>query len=517
MDKHPSRENGSKPSQSQSSHRSKTGARGDRPPQGRPQGDRPKGENRSQTRRPQGGRPSYDRKPSYNNDARRDPDRPRRDNGWNLGPGAQSRLIIARAIQTIWGQGVSIEEALEKQNGFHDLSTRDRAFVRNVTAVTFRRWGQITYILKQYLKKQPPTFIMAILRSAVAQSLFLKTPDHAVVGESVDAMKAIDSARGFVGMANAVLRRITETGATHIGAVPPHNNVPGWILKQWEKDYGRMEARRIARQVVEIPPLDITVKIEADKAALADAIEAQPMFGQTIRRSHAGNIPKLSGFTEGDWWVQDLASALPVQILHDHLGGFDGQHIFDLCAAPGGKTLQLANLGAKVTAIDKSEYRLHRLKKNLERCKLEADIVTADVLNLPDDLGQADHILLDAPCTATGTFRRHPEVLYNRKPKDQAALIRLQKQLLKAASRALKPGGTLTYCTCSLQKAEGEDQITAFLKERPDFRLNRILTKSVLEINSNVILDGVLRTRPSFRSDQGGMDGFFTAILEKTG
>ncbi len=497
MDKHPSSQDSPKASPPRSGQGSRAGTREKRGAQDR--------------------RQANSRKPSYNKAAKAGAERPRRDNGWNLGPGAQSRLIIARAIQTIWGQGVSIEDALEKQNGFHELSTRDRAFVRNVTAVTFRRWGQITYILKQYLKKQPPTFIMAILRSAAAQSLFLKMPDHAVVGESVDAMKAVDSARGFVGMANAVLRRITETGASHIGAVPPHNNVPGWLLKQWEKDYGRMEARRIARQVVEIPPLDISVKKDINTSELAQDIEAEPVYAQTLRRPHAGNITKLKGFSEGDWWVQDLASSLPVHLLHEHLGSFDGQHIFDLCAAPGGKTLQLADLGAKVTAVDKSEFRLHRLKKNLERCQLNANIITADVLNLPNDLGQADHILLDAPCTATGTFRRHPEVLYNRKPKDQAALIKLQKRLLKAASMALKPGGTLTYCTCSLQKAEGEDQITAFLKERSDFRLNRILTKSLLDIDSDIILDGILRTRPSFRSDLGGMDGFFTAILEKTG
>lgn len=486
MDKRPPRTGGPKPSRPQNKTRSNSDPRGDRP---RRDGDK----------------------------LRRDDDRPRRENGWNLGPGAQSRLIIARAIQTVWGQGVSVEEALEKQNGFHDLSPRDRAFVRNVTSVTFRRWGQITYILKQYLKKQPPAFTMAVLRSAVAQSLFLKTPAHAVVGESCAAMKAIDASRGFVGMANAVLRRITETGASHIGAVPPHNNVPGWLLKQWEKDYGRMESRRIARQVIDIPPLDFTVKTEVDKAALAEAIEATPLIGQTLRRSHAGNITQLDGFKDGSWWIQDLASALPVQILHDHLGSFEGQHIFDLCAAPGGKTLQLANLGANVTAIDKSEHRLRRLKKNLERCQLEAEIIEADVLNLPDELGQADHILLDAPCTATGTFRRHPEVLYNRKPKDQAALIKLQKRMLKAASMALKPGGTLTFCTCSLQKAEGEDQITAFLKERTDFRLNCILTKSSLKLDSNMIAEGFLRTQPNFRSDLGGMDGFFTAILEKTG
>lgn len=434
-----------------------------------------------------------------------------------LKAGAHSRLIIARTIQTVWGQGCTVEEALEKQDGFSDLSVRDRAFARNVVSVTFRRWAQIDHVLKQYLKKQPPLFIMAILRSAAAQSLFLKTPAHAVVGESVAAMKSLKSAKGFVGMANAVLRRVTESGASHLGDIPLQSNVPKWIFRQWEKDYGRMEARRIARQIIEIPPLDISVKPTLDIAALASGLESQPLLGTSLRRQHAGNITALPGFTEGQWWIQDVASSLPVQIMQHHIGDLSGKTVFDLCAAPGGKTLQLASLGAKVTAIDKSYHRLERLKENLSRCKLKASVMSADILDLPESLGQADYVLLDAPCTATGTFRRHPEVLYNRKPKDQATLIKLQKKMLIKAAERVKPGGSLIYCTCSLQKAEGEAQIEEFLQNWTDFRLNRILTKVSLSLDQNMIEGGFLRTQPNFWSDLGGMDGFFTAILQKTG
>ena len=434
-----------------------------------------------------------------------------------LKSGAQSRLIIARTIQTVWGQGCTVEEALEKQDGFTQLSKRDRAFARNVVSVTFRRWAQIDHVLKQYLKKQPPLFIMAILRSAVAQSLFLKMADHAVVGESVAAMKSVKTAKGFAGMANAVLRRITESGASHLGDIPPHANVPKWIFRQWEKDYGRMEARRIARQVIEIPPLDISVKPSVNIETMAPSLEAKALLGTSLRRTHAGQITDLPGFSDGQWWVQDIASSLPVQILNAHAGELSGLTIFDLCAAPGGKTLQLASLGAKVTAIDKSYHRMNRMKDNLTRCKLNAAIMTADILDLPESLGQADYVLLDVPCTATGTFRRHPEVLYNRKPKDQATLIKLQKKMLIKAAECVKPGGSLIYCTCSLQKAEGEQQIEDFLHNRTDFRLNRILTKTSLSLDSNMIVDGFLRTQPNFWSDIGGMDGFFTAILQKTG
>jgi len=406
-------------------------------------------------------------------------------------------LIIARTIQTVWAQGCTVEEALEKQEGFAELSTRDRAFARNVVSVTFRRGVQIDYVLKQYIKQQPPLFTMVILRSAVAQSLFLKMPDHAVVGESVAALKSVKSARGFAGMANAVLRRVTESGASHLGAVPPHDNVPKWILRQWEKDYGRMEARRIARQIIEIPPLDISVKPDINMETLAPAIEAKPLLGTSLRRDHAGHITELDGFDRGDWWVQDMASSLPVQILQDQVGDLAGKTVFDLCAAPGGKTLQLAARGANVLAIDKSVHRMDRLKENLARCKLSAKIMTADVLNLPDTLGQADHVLLDAPCTATGTFRRHPEV--------------------KKAADHVKPGGYLTFCTCSLQKEEGEAQIADFLQSRTEFRLNPILTQDGVRLDADMIEGGFLRTRPNFWSDIGGMDGFFTAILKKSG
>ena len=434
-----------------------------------------------------------------------------------LKPGAQSRLIIARAIQTIWGQGRTIEDALEKQEGYAELSVRDRAFARNVVSMTFRRWAQIDHVLKQYLKKNPPSFVMSILRSAVAQSLFLKTPDHAVVGESVALMKSVSSAKGFVGMANAVLRRMTETGASHLGAVPPHSNVPNWLLKQWEKDYGRMEARRIARQIIDIPPLDISVKAGADIESIAQALGATPIGGHSLRLQNAGHIPGLPGFKDGQWWVQDMASSLPVQILNAQTGGLAGKSVLDLCAAPGGKTLQLAAFGANVTAIDKSARRVKRLSENLDRCDLKAEIITADVLDLPDGIEAADHVLLDVPCTATGTFRRHPEVLYNRKPNDQAILGKLQRKMLINSSKYVKEGGFLTFCTCSVQKSEGEVQISAFLQRSPDFRLNRILTKPSLGLTTEMIGEGFLRTQPNFLSEIGGMDGFFTAILQKTG
>ena len=442
----------------------------------------------------------------------RKPREPRRP----LPNGVKSRVIIARAIQTVWGQGISIEDALEKQEHYNSLSDRDRAFSRNVIALTFRHWGQVNHVLKQYLKKEPPAFIMAVLRSAATQSLFLKTPTHAVVGESVAALKSVKSANGFAGMANAVLRRLTETGTQHLGEVPPHVNVPNWILRLWEKDYGRMEARRIARQIMDIPPLDITVKPEKNTPEMTEALEAKPLIGTSLRRPHAGHITQLDGFEDGDWWVQDVATSLPVQILQDVTGGLKDKVVFDLCAAPGGKTLQLASYGAKVTAIDKSNGRLNRLRENLERCRLNADIMAADILDLPQELGQADHIILDVPCTATGTFRRHPEVLYNRKPKDQAALIKIQRKMLDAASKALKPQGYLVYCTCSLQKVEGEEQIEAFLQKRTDFRLNRILTKTCLDLDTDMIADGFLRTQPNLWKDIGGMDGFFAAILQKT-
>ena len=230
-----------------------------------------------------------------------------------------------------------------------------------------------------------------------------------------------------------------------------------------------------------------------------------------MRLGKIGDVTALEGFDAGEWWAQDIAASLPVQLL----GDVSGKRVLDMCAAPGGKTLQLISKGAIVTALDKSEARLERVKENLERTKLSADIICADALEWAPDGDLYDIVLLDAPCSATGTFRRHPDVLYNRSPKDVANLVRLQDKLLSKSAEFVRPGGTLLYCTCSLMPKEGQFRIDQFLQNLPDFRLIPILDVPSLALPQEAFSEGSLRSLPYYLEDKGGMDGFFIARLER--
>ena len=257
------------------------------------------------------------------------------------------------------------------------------------------------------------------------------------------------------------------------------------------------------------PVLDLTVK--SDVEGWAKKLGGVMMGPSTVRLDKIGDITALEGFNEGEWWVQDVAASLPVHIL----GDVKGKRVLDLCAAPGGKSMQLAAKGAIVTAVDKSEGRLVRVAANLKRTKLTVDVHCSDALEFEPKEGDYDIVLLDAPCSATGTFRRHPDVLYNRSPKDVANLVRLQDKLLVRAANHLRPGGQLLYCTCSLQTEEGAPRITKFLQLLPDFRLIPILPISDLSLPETAFSGGFLRSIPYFFDEKGGMDGFFIALLER--
>ncbi len=418
-----------------------------------------------------------------------------------------SRRLAAFAVKTVVETRQPLEQVLAGQPDYRALEPRDRAFVRLIAATTFRRMGQIEAALKPFIRQKPPKLVYAALQTAAAQIIYLGTPAHAAVGETVAMLKSRGSSRGFAGLANAVLRRIVEQGANLAGGQPPKINVPGWIRGDWERSYGRQAGRKLAAELVKEPKLDLTVK--SDAAGWADKLDGQPMGAQTVRLDKIGDVTALEGFEAGEWWAQDLAASLPVQLL----GDVKGQNILDICAAPGGKTMQLAAKGANVTALDKSEGRLKRVAENLARTNLNAEIICADALEWSPEQAQFDTVLLDAPCSATGTFRRHPDVLYNRTPKDLANLVRLQDKLLVKTADLVKPGGTLLYCTCSLQSDEAAPRIEAFLQKMPEFRLIPILSVPGLELPEAAFSGGFLRTIPYFNGDEGGMDGFFVARL----
>lgn len=420
-----------------------------------------------------------------------------------------SRRLAAFAVKEVMESHQPLEQVLAGQPDYRALEGRDRAFVRLIAATTFRRMGQIDAALKPFVRQRPTKLVYAALQTATAQILYLGTPAHAAVGETVAMLKSRGSSKGFANMANAVLRNIVDQGPKLAGAQPPKVNIPGWIRGEWERAYGRQAGRKMSAQLMKDPVLDISVK--SDVQGWTEKFEGETIGPQSVRLGKIGDVPALEGFADGEWWAQDVAATLPVHLL----GDVAGKRVLDMCAAPGGKTMQLAAKGAIVTALDKSEGRLERVAENLKRTKLTADIVCADALEWTPEGELFDIVLLDAPCSATGTFRRHPDVLYNRTPKDVSNLVRLQDKLLAKAAEFVTPGGTLIYCTCSLMPKEGQPRVDRFLQNMTDFRLIPILEASGLALPEDAFSGGSLRSLPYYLEDKGGMDGFFIAQLER--
>ena len=427
---------------------------------------------------------------------------------------ASARLCAARAVLHVLRDQEQLETALSRQPDYAHLAPRDRAFARLITATVFRRLGQIDAALKPYIKRTPGPLPHAVLRTGAAQLLFLKTPPHAAIGESVQLLKGSVKTRAYSGMVNAVLRRVAENGSSLAIAAPPSSNIPGWIRASWEKTYGKAVMRRMAQQLTAEPPLDIHVR--SDVNGWAERLGGDKLSDWMIRLPKSGQVTEMSGFDEGQWWVQDFSASLPVQSLIQELDGLDGLTVLDMCAAPGGKTLQLAAAGAAVTALDKSEDRLERVSENLARTGLSAEIIAADAFEWARNTDrQFDIVLLDAPCSATGTFRRHPDVLYNRTPKDVGGLARIQRAMLAKTTNLVKPGGYMLYCSCSLQYEEGEAQAEHFLKTYADFALVALpmpALKNPAEVSTN---NGYLRILPHVMGEIGGADGFFAALCRK--
>lgn len=391
------------------------------------------------------------------------------------------------------------------------LSAEDRAFVNMLALTSLRRLVFIRKILKTYIKKKiPAKFALAefALINAVSELLFMNTPDYAVLNSYVNLIKK-QSDRFLAGMANAVLRRIAAA-KTDLLSHAGEQIFPDAFRKILAEDYTPAQIKSFAQIALQTPPLDITVK--TDPSGWAQKLGAEILPGGSLRLHNAGNIPALPGYADGQWWIQDCAAALPVKLL----GDIKGQKVLDLCAAPGGKTAQLINAGAAVTAVDISAARLDTLRRNLERLNLSAEIICADALDfLQNPPQQYDIILLDAPCSATGTFRRHPELVHAKGPDDVAKMCLLQQQLLDAAVPTLKKNGILLYCTCSIARREGEQQIAGFLKRQTDCRIIPLKGDALDALKAGITPEGFLRILPDTLADRGGTDAFFAALIEK--
>jgi 16S rRNA (cytosine967-C5)-methyltransferase len=426
-----------------------------------------------------------------------------------------AREIALDLLDAVLGRRAPLDEAFHSHPALRDLELRDRAFALNLAATTLRRLGQIDGLIDHCLRK-PLTAkaqsVRNLLRLGVCQLIFLETRPHAAVHATV-AQALRGPHQRYSPLINAVLRRMTEEGRDLAAAQDATRvNTPDWLWQSWTAAYGLETCRRIAGAHLAEAPLDLTLKVSGKVAGadLADVRDASVLPTGTLRLIHHGAITNLPGFDAGAWWVQDAAAALPVKLL----GNVAGQEVFDLCAAPGGKTAQLAAAGARVTAVDRAPQRLKQLEGNLTRLGLEAQTIASDA-GAWRPSAPANAVILDAPCSATGTIRRHPDVPWLKTPADVAALAVVQARLLHAALDLVKPGGVLVYSVCSLQPEEGPDQVNAVLAQGGPFERVPVMPDEIGGLGELITGDGDLRTLPCHLAEWGGMDGFYAARLKR--
>ncbi|MBH5385393.1 MULTISPECIES: transcription antitermination factor NusB [Bradyrhizobium] len=436
-------------------------------------------------------------------------------------PGLAARRIAADIVDGVLHKHRTLDDQLDGSGahpGLKTLADRDRALMRRLVATVLRRLGTLGHVLSRLLDKGIPSDApraQSALLIGAAQILWMDVPDHAAVDLSVRLVQSDRRAARYAGLVNAVLRRCAREGKGLIEEVATQSlDLPPWLFARWSAQYGEATARDMALALGHEPSLDLTVK--SDPAQWASRLHGETLPTGTVRMLLHGSVTMLPGFAEGQWWVQDAAAALPVRLF----GDVKGKSIADLCAAPGGKTAQLALSGARVTAIDRSPARVARLRENLARLSLQAETVVADAVEWAGPAEAFDGILIDAPCTSTGTIRRHPDVAWLRQESDIAALATLQQRLLRKSVSLLKPGGTLVYCTCSLEPEEGEQAVAALLAAEPALRRVPIDASEVAGLDEILSRDGDLRTLPCHLPNAdpklGGLDGFFAARLVKS-
>jgi 16S rRNA (cytosine967-C5)-methyltransferase len=427
-------------------------------------------------------------------------------------PGFVARRIAAEIVNAVLRRRRPFDDQLET-SGLGALPERDRALVRAVVATVLRRLGTLRHLigtlLDRGLPREAPQVEAALLVGA-AQILFFDVPDHAAVDLSVRLAQADRHAARYAGLVNAVLRRLAKDGKSRLAALDAVLlDSPDWLMRRWIAHYGEATARAIAAAHAQEPALDLTVK--ADPQAWAEKLGGRALPTGSVRVIPSGPVSQLAGYDEGAWWVQDAAAALPARLL----GDVQGLTVAELCAAPGGKTAQLAHAGAKVFAVDRSTARLARLRQNLTRLHLNAETVEADATQW--QAGPFDAVLLDAPCSSTGTIRRHPDIPWLKSEADLRKLVDLQARLLDHATTLVKPGGALVYCTCSLEPEEGEQAVAALLARNGNLRRDPIRPDEVAGLAALLTAEGELRTLPCHLPDpsprMAGLDGFYAARI----
>jgi 16S rRNA (cytosine967-C5)-methyltransferase len=436
----------------------------------------------------------------------------------NSSDGIAARQVAFAVLNDVFFQKRSLDEAyVQVDPELSALESRDRGFVRLLVATVIKRAPQIDAaladLLHEPLAQLKPQQLINVLRLGVAQIVFLQTPPHAAVNTTVE-LAAAAGMEWQKSLVNAVMRRVAQGGID----MPDNReagriNTPAWLWQEWMRDYGVETALDIAAAHLTDAPVDFTVR--GNPADWAEPLAADILPTGSLRLASAGFVPGLAGFEQGAWWVQNAAAAVPVKILAASFGGdVTGRKVVDLCAAPGGKTAQLAVMGADVIALDRSAPRLNRLHENMERLNLSVATVAADgAVWQPAE--KLDAVLLDAPCSATGTIRHQPDVLRLKDIRDQEKLAALQKRLMLNAMNMLKPGGVMVYCTCSLQKAEGEAQTDWLLAQNAGAVLSPVTAADVAGIESMLSPRGEFRALPHHWPEHGGIDGFYAARFVK--
>lgn len=423
----------------------------------------------------------------------------------NAPAAAPPGLAARRAALDLLGEVLDRGRMLEAPVA--GASAAERAEARGLADLVLRRMGQIDAVLAALVPRPPQSPVDHILRLMAAELLFAGTPPHAAVDLGVRLVKLSRGAERFAGLVNAVGRKLAQAGAAALaGQDAARLNTPAWLWRALVADWGADAARAIAEVHAQPAPHDLTLRNPADAAALAAELGGRVLPTGGVRLAGRPQLTALPGYASGAWWVQDAAASLPARLVPRP----GGARVLDVCAAPGGKTLQLAAAGAQVRAVDVSERRLARLGENLARTGLAAEMTQADALIWAPE-ARYDAILLDAPCSATGTVRRHPDLPHRTAPGDLASLRALQARLLDRVWDWCAPGGVVVYCVCSLLRDEGEDQVAAFLARTPGARLAPVQAGDEGIPPECVAADGSLRTRPDTWADRGGLDGFYAA------
>ncbi len=427
-----------------------------------------------------------------------------------------ARISALAILESVLKSGRELDTAIESDPGFAHLPSRDRAFARMLVSTTLRRLGQIDDLIARSEERpggERSLPLQNLLRIGAAQLVFMNVPDHAAVDTTVRIAEKAGFSRqkDFV---NAILRTVARTGRELLSRQDETRiNIPEWLMRIWIEDYGLRTAAEIALASLAEAPLDISIKNPGMRDHWAKELEAVILPTGTLRRASGGKVTSLPGFDDGMWWIQDAGAALPAKLL----GDVAGRTVIDLCAAPGGKTAQLAAMGANVIALDRSVKRLSRLEENLKRLRLDRQVlIEASDASVWKPKTPATHILLDAPCTATGTIRRNPDLLHTKTPRDLEQLSRLQSSLLANAVDMLAPGGILVYCTCSVQKHEGERQIETLVSGGAPVKRLPVTPGEIGGIEGAITPEGEVRLLPFHLSAHGGIDGFYISRLVKT-